>query len=56
MAKTHVKEFVDGEARTFKDGKPRDKRIEIMVTFLSTDDPDTPSLLFGLKSSKFIYN
>lgn len=55
--KTYIKEvyFSPGQEpqiQTFPDGKPRDKRVDIFVSWMP-DENLKPSLVFGLKSVKF---
>lgn len=54
LAKTYVKEFRNyEEIVTFQDGKPRDKRIVVMVTWMP-DEKKNPSLVFGVKEVKWL--
>lgn len=54
LAKTYVKEAKSyQEVVTFADGKPRDKRVVVMVTWMP-DDNKNPSLVFGVKEVKWI--
>jgi hypothetical protein len=53
IAKTHVKKVVGENVETFANGKSRDKRIEILVTFIP-DHKLQPSLVFGLKARHWI--
>lgn len=54
VAKTYVKEVVShDQIKTFTDGKPRDKRVVVMVTWMP-DDKKNPSLVLGIKEHQWL--